>query len=97
MTSPVTHAPDSTRTGTASALSLRDTESFVSGTAKENETSWRINGDLTVLVDAARKLRLGIDVGIYRAHHTVVSGATEIARHVLDYLLPTVDTDACRR
>jgi len=30
-------------------------------------------------------------------HHTVVSSATEIAHHVLDYLLPTVQNNARRR
>jgi hypothetical protein len=29
-------------------------------------------------------------------HHTVVSGATEVAYHVLTYLLPTTRTDARR-
>jgi hypothetical protein len=29
-------------------------------------------------------------------HHTVVSGATEVAHHVLTYLLPTTRTDARR-
>lgn len=87
------------------------------------DPSWTIQGDPALLVEAARKLRLGIDRGVYRSHppgeyamfgvarlldaiafsmhvdgavhHTVISGATEIAHHVLDHL-PTVRTDAGR-
>jgi hypothetical protein len=83
---------------------------------------WGVHGDPALLVDAARKLRLGIEIGVYRSHPpgeyamfglarlldaiafsmhidgavhpATVSGATEIARHVLRYLLPTVDIDA---
>lgn len=85
-------------------------------------SSWGIHGDPAMLVEAARRLRLGIDMGVYRSHppgeyamfglarlldaiafsihidgavhHTVVSGATEVAHHVLAYLLPTMRTDA---
>lgn len=88
----------------------------------EGASSWGIHGDPALLVEAARKLRLGIEMGVYRAHppgefammglarlldavafsmhidgavhHTVVSGATEIAHHVLRYLLPTARSDA---
>jgi len=86
--------------------------------------AWSIHGDPALLVEAARKLRRGIEVGVYRSHppgeyamlglarlldavafsmhvdgavhHTVVSGATEIAHHVLRYLLPTVPADERR-
>ncbi len=84
-------------------------------------SSWSIHGDPALLVDAARRLRTGIEAGIYRSHppgeyamfglarmldavafsmhidgavhHTVVDGATEIAHHVLRYLLPTLPAD----
>jgi hypothetical protein len=87
-------------------------------------SSWSIHGDPALLVEAARKLRLGIEIGVYRSyppgeyamfglarmldavafsmhvdgavHHTVVSSATEIAHHVLRYLLPTVRTELRR-
>lgn len=88
------------------------------------DASWSVHGDPALLVEAAQKLRFGIEMGVYRSHppgeyamfglarlleaiafsmhidgavhHTVVSGATEIAHHVLKYLLPTVRTDARR-
>jgi hypothetical protein len=87
----------------------------------DTTSSWGVHGDPALLVEAARKLRLGIEMGVYRSHppgeyamfgvarlldavassmhidgavhHTVVSSATEIAHHVLTYLLPTVRTD----
>jgi hypothetical protein len=92
---------------------------------RDPDQTWGIQGDPALLVEAARKLRLGIEIGVYRSHppgeyamlslarlldaiafsihidgavdHTVVSGATEIGRHVLHYLLPTVQLDTRRR
>jgi hypothetical protein len=88
------------------------------------DASWGIHGDPALLIDAARRLRLGIEAGGYRSrppgeyamfglarlldaiaftmhidgavHHTVVSGATEIAHHVLSYLLPVGGADGRR-
>jgi hypothetical protein len=79
--------------------------------------AWGLHGDPALLVEAARRLRLGIEMGEYRgrppgeyamfgvarlldaiafsmhidgaAHPRVVSGATEVAHHVLRYVLPT--------
>ena len=79
-------------------------------------SSWGMHGDPDLLVEAARKLRLGIEMGVYRshppgeyamfgvarlldaiafamhidgaAHPRVVSGATEVAHHVLSYQFP---------
>ncbi|MCO1659923.1 hypothetical protein [Pseudonocardia humida] len=90
----------------------------------DTTSSWSVHGDPALLVEAAQRLRLGIEMGVYRSHppgeyamfglarlldavafsmhvdgavhHTVVSGATEIAHHVLKYLLPTVRSDAHR-
>jgi hypothetical protein len=87
-----------------------------------SEQPWGIHGEPALLIDAARKLRLGIELGVCRSrppgeyamcslarlldaiafsmhvdgavHHSVDSGATEIARHVLRYLLPAVQIDA---
>lgn len=87
-------------------------------------SSWGVLGDPALLVEAARRLRLGIEEGVYRSHppgeyamfglarpldavafaihidgavhHTLVSGATEGAHHVLTYLLPTMRTDTRR-
>jgi hypothetical protein len=84
------------------------------------DPSWCTCGDPALLVDAARKLRHGIETGLDRSHPpgeyamfglarlldaiafstyldgavhpAVVSGATEIAHHVLRYLLPAVPT-----
>ena len=83
---------------------------------------WGVHGDPDVLVEAARILRHGLELGIFRprppgeyallglarlldalafslhrgneVHHTVVSGAMEIARHVTTYLPPSVRADA---
>lgn len=79
--------------------------------------SWGLHGDPALLVEAARRLRLGIERGVYRSqppgeyamfgiarlldaiavamradggtHVGVVSCATEVAHHVLTYVLPT--------
>lgn len=79
-------------------------------------SSWGLRGDPDLIVEAARRLRAGIEQGLYRAqppgeyamfglarlldavaysmrldstvHRTVVSGAMEIAHHVLTYLHP---------
>ena len=88
--------------------------------ANDGTSSWGLHGDPALLVEAARRLRLGIEKGVYRsqppgeyamfgiarlldaiafsmrvdggAHAGVVSAATEVAQHVLKYVLPT-DTD----
>jgi hypothetical protein len=79
---------------------------------------WSLHGEQTRLVEAARTLRCGVALEVYRSqpldeyamfgvarlldaiayslrigddvHHTVVSGAMEIADHVLAYALPAV-------
>jgi hypothetical protein len=91
--------------------------SVTAGTA----SSWGIDGDPALLVEAARRLRLVIERGLCRSHppgeyamfglarlldavafsmhvngavhHTVVSGATEVAHHVLMYLIPSIGKD----
>jgi hypothetical protein len=108
-----------TRTQGESMEPLAPDHSLTAGTS-----SWGIHGDPALLVEAARRLRLGIEMGVYRSHPpgeyamfgvarlldavafsmhidgavhpTVVSGAMEIAHHVLTYLLPTIRTDARR-
>jgi hypothetical protein len=100
----------------------RSRESFAPSANDDSTRSWSITGDPVLLINAARKLRLGVEVGAYGSHppgeyamfgmarlldaiafsmcvdgavhHTVVSGATEISRNVLDYLLPAVRSDA---
>jgi hypothetical protein len=82
-------------------------------------SSWSVHGDPALLVEAARRLRLGIEMGVYHSHppgeyamfglarlldavafsmhidgavhYTVVSGATEVAHHVLTYLFPSME------
>jgi hypothetical protein len=97
-------------------------EALVPGRSVTGATSsWGVHGDPALLVEAARTLRLGIEMGVYRSHppgeyamfglarmldavafsmhihgavhHTVVSGAVEIAHHVLRYLLPTIQAE----
>jgi hypothetical protein len=83
-----------------------------------NTAPWSLHGEQARLVEAARTLRSGAALQVYRSHppdeyvmfgvarlldaiayslrtgddvhHTVVSGAMEIADHVLRYVLPVV-------
>jgi hypothetical protein len=85
--------------------------------------TWGVHGDPDQMVEAARILRYGLELDVFRSHapgeyallglarlldavafslhrgnevhHTVVSGAMEIARHVTTYLLPSVRAVAC--
>jgi hypothetical protein len=85
---------------------------------------WGLHGEQARLVEAARTLRCGVALEVYRSppldgyamfgvarlldaiayslrvgddvHHTVVSGAMEIADHVLTYVLPAVRQDGHR-
>jgi hypothetical protein len=93
---------------------VTDREEQVSSPA----TPWGLHGEQARLVEAARILRCGIKLELFRSnpfgeyvmfgvarlldalahslrsgddvHHTVVSGAMEIADHVTTYLLPMV-------
>ena len=90
----------------------------------QNTAPWSLHGEQTRLVAAARTLRSGIALELYRSHpldeyamfgvarlldaiayslrtgdgmnHTVVSGAMEIADHVMTYVLPMVHENGHR-
>jgi hypothetical protein len=55
----------------------------------DTTSSWGVHGDPALLVEAARKLRLGIEMGVYRSHppgeYAMFSrGAAARRRRVLD-------------
>ena len=121
----LTEAPHHPNGHALPPIPTRTTGSNSFDNPRDPDQAWDIQGDPALLIDAARKLRLGIEIEGHRfhppgeyamlnlarlldaiafsmhidgaVHHTVVSGATEIARHVLHYLLPTVQIDARRR